>query len=109
MTGSDTSGPPIPDDVIDIDAVLHALDRDLERRLSIAQRLEPILRDIVAYYGVPTDNWHSFGLIFQLGNKDTSQTGLQVGGMALRASGSNELHRMATSAHAPHRKTDANR
>lgn len=78
------------DETIDIELMLQALDRDLERRLSIAQRLEPILRDVVAYYGVPSDNWHSFGVVFRFDAADSGQTGMEIGGMGLRASGTRE-------------------
>lgn len=78
------------EDTIDIDRVLQALDHDLERRLSIARRLEPIMRDVVAYYGVPSDNWHSFGVVFRFDATDSGETGMEIGGMGLRASGNRE-------------------
>ncbi|MGV6873343.1 hypothetical protein ACUSIJ_11720 [Pseudochelatococcus sp. B33] len=86
----DPGGIPLFDETIDIERVLQALDHDLERRLSIARRLEPILRDIVAYYGVPPDNWHSFGVVFRFDAGDSGETGMEIGGMGLRASGARE-------------------
>lgn len=83
-------GSPPFEETIDIDVVLQALDRDLERRLSLARRLEPILRDVVTYYGVPSDNWHSFGVVFRLDAEESGQMGLEIGGMGLRASGTRE-------------------
>ncbi|MFC0219258.1 hypothetical protein FHS82_001567 [Pseudochelatococcus lubricantis] len=92
MSDDDTPQVMAFDEMIDINEVLQALDRDLERRLDIARRLEPILRDIVRYYGVPPDNWHSFGIIFRFDNQDSGKVGLEVGGMALRASGTRGRH-----------------
>ncbi len=82
------------EETIDMDRVLQALDNDLERRLSLARRLEPILRDVVAYYGVPSENWHSFGVVFRLDATDSETgmklEGMEIGGMGLRASGTRE-------------------
>ncbi|MBB3808560.1 hypothetical protein [Pseudochelatococcus contaminans] len=86
----DPSSGSLFDDTIDIDQMLQALDRDLERRLSIARRLEPILRDIVTYYGVPSENWHSFGVVFRFDTNAIGETSMEVGGMGLRASGTRE-------------------
>lgn len=80
------------DDMIDIEEVLRELDRDLGRRMSIARRLEPILRDIVSHYGVPPDNWHSFGIVFRFDGQESGTAGLEVGGMALRVAGTRERH-----------------
>lgn len=91
MPDNDDTPETVPfDDMIDIEEVLRALDRDLERRMSIARRLEPILRDVIRHYGVPADNWHSFGVVFRFDGEESGAAGLEIGGMALRASGTRE-------------------